>query len=169
MKKHFSTTVQLSNRWGVTSKTINVWASKWLAPAKISYGKFDDVLSHKLYIENVIKPEFNQGSNGEESIDESKRRKEKALADKAELQAKQLSESLIPKDQAIDWVIELVVEAKSAFRSIPRRIAPVIYGKEIRDIEGIISDEIDDALRKLARPVKKEKNVKNQTLKKHQN
>ncbi|MBF0548558.1 MAG: hypothetical protein HQM08_29265 [Candidatus Riflebacteria bacterium] len=150
-KAQIKTTSQIAQIWGVSSKTIIDWRKKWLAPAYLKYGSFDMVVAHRLYIENIIAPQFecNEESG---SITESKRKKEKALAEKAQLQVKGLRESLVHRSQPLEWIGELVAEAKKVFRGIPRKIAPGIYGKEIREIEGIIEDEIKAALRKLARP-----------------
>lgn len=160
--KHL-TTEQLTYMWGVTKKTIAEWSKGergWLLPAKLKRGVYDAHIANRLYIENQIIPKYARPDDGCESLDDARRRKEIAVANLKELQEGQLRGDLIEKDQAVQWVIGLVTEAKVVLMAMPRRLAPVIYGSsDIRDIENKIRREITRILDKLARPVKEKRRV----------
>lgn len=160
--KHL-TTDQLSYMWGVTKKTVIEYTKGekgWLLPAKLGHGKYDAHTANRLYIENQIIPKYARPDDGCESLEEARRRKEIAAANLKELQEAQQRGELIPRDQAIQWVVALVSEAKVALMAIPRRLAPVIYGAtEIRDIENRIRHEITAVLKKLSRPTRERKRV----------
>lgn len=79
----------------------------------------------------------------------------------AKLERKKTQEDLVSKDEAIGWLSQILAETKTAFLGFPRRLAPEVFGKEPRDVEGILDDEIKRILRKLARPV--EENEKETT------
>lgn len=164
---HYLTTDQLSYMWGVTKKTVIEYTKGekgWLLPAKVAHGKYDANIAHRLYIDNKIIPQYAKPADGCESLDDARRRKEIALANLKELQESQQRGELIPKDQAIQWIIALVSEAKTALMALPRRLAPVIYGAtEIRDIENTIRHEIVTILNKLSRPTRKQKRVETDT------
>lgn len=144
----------LAYQWSVHPKTIRDW--DWLKPAKVAPGRFDAKLAHDLYIRHRILPLHSapEGAETGESLEEAKRRYEIARANKAELQAAQLRGNLMERGEAIQWVTALVSEARLAFLALPRRLAPVLYGKEIREIEALIREEISRILGKLSRPVK---------------
>lgn len=154
----YLTTDQLSYMFGVTPQTVIAYTkgdNAWLLPAKIARGKYDANMACRLYIENQIIPKFARPNDGCESIEEARRRKEIAMANLKELQEAQQRAELIPKDQAIDWLVGIISEAKSAFMAVPRRIAPVLYGlSEIRDIESKVRSEMTRILEKLSRNVK---------------
>ncbi len=63
--------------------------------------------------------------------------------------------NLIERDDAVKWVVSLVAEAKMAFLAMPRRLAPVLYGRQVRDIEEALRDEIYRILERLSRPTEK--------------
>lgn len=129
-------------------------------PAKIRMGRYDLQMAFRLYIENVIIPKYAKDDDGGESLDAARRRKEIAVANLKELQERQLRGDLIDKNQAIEWVVSLVTEAKAGLIAMPRRMAPVVYGSsDIRDIENKIRREITIILDKLARPVKEKRRV----------
>ena len=163
----YLTTDQLSYMWGVTKKTVIEYTKGekgWLLPAKIGHGKYDANIAHRLYVENQIIPKYARPDDGCESLDEARRRKEIAAANLKELQEAQQRGELIPRDQAIQWVVALVSEAKVALMAMPRRLAPMIYGAtEIRDIESKIRHEITTILNKLSRPTREKKRVETHT------
>lgn len=144
---------------GVAEPTVFLWAKdgNWLAPARVKRGKYDGKLAVKLYVENWVAPKFRKPDSDSESMDDAKRRKEIAAANIKELEEAELRGRLIDKDEAIQWVGALVDEARTAFVAMPRRMAPVIYGKEIRDSENMIRKEVTRILNKLARPLDDEK------------
>lgn len=151
------TTEQLTYMWGTTKKTVAEWSKGWLFPAKVRRGKFDANIAHRLFIENQVIPKYVKPDDGTESTDSAKRRKEIAMANLKELQEGELRGDLIQKDDAIKWVGGLVAEAKQRFIALPRRLAPVLYGKDIRDIENDIRLEVNRILALLARPLKQKK------------
>lgn len=154
-----ATTLQLAYRWGVTRKTINEWANAWLKPALVGNGRYDDRIAHQLYVDSKVIPKLSPSDDGE-SMDQARRRKEVALANIKELDEQERRGELIQRDDAVQWVGSLVDEARSAFLATPRRLAPVIYGKDIRQAEVIIRQEITRVLNKLARPIDEKKQDK---------
>ncbi len=147
-------TQTLSIMWGVSKMTIAKYARAWLMPAKLRTGVFDAAMAHKLYLENKILPQYAKPDDDSESMDEAKRRKEIAVANMKELSEQQMRGELIPRDDAVKWVGAMVDEAKSAFLALPRRMAPVIYGKEIREGEIALRAEVHRILTRLARAKK---------------
>src|SRR5574343_88814 len=157
------TTGFLALMWAVSKVTIIEWAQTaeksksgapgWLHSARVGHSKLDDPKAHKLYIENMVIPKFVRTNDDSESLDEGKRRKEIAVANLKELDEKERRGELIDKSQAIDWVGSLVDEARTAFQALPRRMAPILYGKEIRDSEEKLRKECNRILNKLARPL----------------
>lgn len=143
-------TAELAAFIGVSMQTINEWAKSWLASAKVKYGVFAVRQAVDLWVKNIVAPPVPEG---QETEADARRRKEIARANKEELRAKREAESLVPKEQAENWLIQLLSEAKTAFLGSGRRLAPEIYGKEIRDIEAVINTENKRILRKMARPV----------------
>lgn len=157
------TTGFLSLLWAVSKVTIIEWAQTaeksksgaagWLRPAKVGHGKFDGPKAHQLYIENMVIPKFARSDDDSESMEEAKRRKEIAVANLKELDEQERRGELIDRSQAVDWVGSLVDEARTAFQALPRRMAPILYGKEIRDSEATLRKEVNRILNKLARPL----------------
>ena len=143
-------TAQLADLFGVTTKTVYEWAHTWLGPAKVGKDSFIGRQAVALWLEKIAAPKTPEG---QESEGDARRRYEIARADKEELRVKREAESLVSKDEAIGWLVQILSEAKTAFLGAGRRLAPEAYGKEPRDIEGIIDDEMKRILRKLARPV----------------
>jgi len=149
-------TEQLAYMWGVNKKTIAEWckgSKGWLTPAKLRRGKFDAHTANRLYIENQIIPKYARPDTGEESLDEAKRRKEIAQANIKELQEQELRGDLIDKGEAIKWVGGLASEARTSFLALPRRIAPTVYGKEPREVEIMIRDEVYRILNRITRNI----------------
>jgi hypothetical protein len=151
------TTDQLAYMWATSKVSIAAWSKDWLFPAKVKRGKFDANIAHRLFVENQVIPKYVKPDDGTESTDSAKRRKEIALANIKEMQEAETRGELIQKDDAIKWVGGLVAEAKQRFIALPRRLAPVLYGKDIRDIENDIRLEVNRILSLLARPLKQKK------------
>lgn len=152
MAKVFEISTQgLNIMWGVSKMTIAKYAKDWLKPAKIRTGVFDAAMAHKLYLEHKILPKYAKPDDDSESMDQAKRRKEIAVANMKELLEQQMKGDLIQRDEAVKWVGALVDEAKMAFLALPRRMAPVIYGKDIREGEIILRAEVQRILARLAK------------------
>lgn len=150
-------TDQVAYMVGVSKVTISEWVKVWALPAREKRGFFDANIFLRLYVENVIIPKYAKPDIEGESVEEAKRRKEIAVANLKELQASELKGELVPKDEAIEWVGSLVDEARNSFVALPRRMAPTIYGKEIRDIENDLRKEINRILTVMSRPLKDKK------------
>jgi len=142
-------TAELAECCSITVKTVSLWTRTWLKPAKLSRGTYHAAKAIRLWIKHVIRPAEHVGDESEAN---ARRRFEIARANKEELRVKRVAESLVPRDEALSWVRELVAEARSAFLPLARRLAPVLHGKEIRDIEGILDDAVKATLRRLAKP-----------------
>lgn len=149
MDFRIASTERLAHRWGVSSKTIRTW--NWLLPAKVGRGRYDEVRAHTLFIEHRVMPMFSTPDDGE-SLDTARRRKEVAVANLKELQEQQVRGSLVPKDQAEDWLVQIITEAKTVLLAIPRRLAVVLSGEsDPRGVEDKLRAEIHAALNKLAK------------------
>lgn len=139
---------RLAHRWGISTKTLRTW--KWLLPAKVGRGRYDEVRAHTLFIEHRVMPLFSTPDDGE-SLDTARRRKEVAVANLKELQEASMRGSLVPKDQAEDWLIQIITEAKNVLLAIPRRMAMTLSAEsDPRGIEDALRKEIYAALNKLA-------------------
>jgi phage terminase Nu1 subunit (DNA packaging protein) len=136
--------IDLATALGVNIRSITRWVKDGLPRA--ATGKFCLPECVTWLVERAR-------ASGAGSDDEGKRwltifRKERALI--SELERKKLEGSLIPRDEAVKWAVSLATEAKMAFLALPRRTAPVLYGKEIRDIEALLRTEIRAILTRLA-------------------
>lgn len=145
---------RLAYRWGVSRQSVKDWSKDWLATAKIGRGAFDERKAHELYIQHRVLPQYIRTDEESESMDEAKRRKEIAVANMKEMEEQRLRGDLIERNEAIKWVTGLVAESKAVLLALPRRMAPVVYGKEVRDSESLLRKEVINALNKLSRVVK---------------
>jgi len=58
----------------------------------------------------------------------------------------------IPRTKVITFWIQRIVEVKAKLLALPRKLPPLLEGKEKRDMEAILFDEIYDILTQFARP-----------------
>lgn len=134
---------ELSNLVGVTVRTLQTWA-KAGASGFIGRGKWDLLAFLPWFIEHI------KSSEETPELKESKARYWAAKSAREELRVEQEKSGLIPKDQATQWLIQIITEAKNEFLSVPRRMAPILYGKEIIHIEQDLRAEIYRILSKLS-------------------
>ena len=70
----------------------------------------------------------------------------------AELELKKLKGELISLDEVRRQWVNRIIEVKTALLSLPRKIPPLLEGKEKRDMEAIIESEVRFILERFARP-----------------
>jgi len=157
-------TDQVAYMVGVSKMTISEWVKAWALPAREKRGYFDANIFLRLYIENVIIPKYARSETDGESFEDAKRRKEIAVANLKELQHSEARGELVQKDEAVEWVGSLVDEARNSFVAMPRRMAPVVYGKEIMDIENDLRKEINRILTVMSRALRGKKPSKDRKL-----
>jgi hypothetical protein len=96
---------------------------------------------------------LNRNAPGEGAKWLTEYRRQRALI--ADLSRQEKEGHLVDRDQAVKWIVGLVSECKAVLLAIPRRLAPVLVGKEHpRDIEALLRAEIHKALEKLSRGAK---------------
>ena len=148
----------------MSKKTIAAWANDWLGPARLKRGWFDGRKAHSLFIANQILPKYAKADDGSESMEDARRRRERAKADIEEMERDELKRELIREGEAIKWVSAILTEAKMVWMALPRRLAAEAYGREPREIEAICRRHIYQGLLRLSRSAgkktRKKKNVK---------
>ena len=90
------------------------------------------------------------GPLDEDDLLTARTRKERALADKAELEVQQRRGDLVPIDEARKVYTSVVTAARVALEAVPARIAPQVLGLSSQvEIRRIVQAEIASALRSL--------------------
>lgn len=98
----------------------------------------------------VIEWMMKQVSPGEGEKWLTEYRRQRALI--TTLSREQLEGTLVDRDQAIKWLVQLIHEAKAAFQAIPRRLAPVLVGEnDPVAIEQLLKAELHKAFERLYR------------------
>jgi hypothetical protein len=133
---------QIARLFNVTQKTISVWGEKGFP--KAAHGKYPVFACHDWWMAH------NSDPSGDD-IGEFRKRKLGAEARIKEYDAAVREGELVARSEAEGWVIGLVSMVKSGFLGLPRRAAPVVFGKEIREIEEVLNREIKAILKKLAK------------------
>lgn len=80
---------------------------------------------------------------------ESRRRKEKALADLREMEAAEKAGKLVPKAEVTRFWAGRCGAIRDSFLSMPDRLAARLAGKHEAEIRVALRDEIEEALRSL--------------------
>ena len=80
---------------------------------------------------------------------ESRRRKEKALADLRELEVGEKKGKLVAKAEVQSFWSERCANIRDAFLNMPDRLAARLAGKHEAEIRVALRDEIEEALRSL--------------------
>ena len=140
---------ELARIFGVTDVAIHSWEAKGLKRAssprvrKITY---DTVLAIEWYLNYK-----GRGKEDGNNIGDERARKEKAHADKLEMENQVRAGQLVPvEDVAARWT-EHVRAARSQLLALPTKLAPLLMGcSSIKQVKAELTEHIDAALRQLS-------------------
>jgi phage terminase Nu1 subunit (DNA packaging protein) len=139
---------ELAQCFGVDIRTVANWKKTGIPRNGTKY-ELTDVIRWRIAHE-VAKAK--KSSKPDDQIDGDKWLAEfrKQRAKIALLERLQKRGSLVPVAEAQKVLVEEVTAAKTALVAMPRKLAPRLYGKEPRDIEREIREEIDAVLNRLS-------------------
>lgn len=138
----YLSTRQACKLWGVTSQSLGNWTGEGFPKTK--RGKFPLFACH----EWVRK--FKTGDS-EASLAEERRRKTAAEAKLKELELLVKEGKLISKEEVLAEFTERIVQVKTGLLSLARLIAPMIVGKDIREIIQIVNKSVLELLDRFSR------------------
>ena len=128
----------------VTRRTLRNWVKRGF-PQK-GRGKYPLLGGFRWYKSEVL------GEVGEEtSLAREKLLRERARRERDEILLKQLKGELVRRGEALSWVLGLVNEARILFLGLPKRLAPLLQGKGLKEMELAMRIEINDVLNAMAR------------------
>ena len=135
---------QITEAFDVDIRTVQRWQKKG---APHNRGKFNlpDLIKWRIEQERIAATPKG-AEDGEKWLAEFRKQRAKI----ALLERLQKKGSLVPVAEAQKVLLEEVSAAKTALVAMPRKLAPRLYGKEPRDIEREIREEIDVVLNRLA-------------------
>lgn len=135
------TTKQVLFNFKLSRETLRRWTEKGLQ--RVERGKFDLREVIRFRDENIF------GSNHDEK-QKAETRIKQAKATIAELEVAELEKSLIPKEQVLKWLSEIILEARQALLNIPHRLCEqLVVETDSKVILEILRNEIYDALNRL--------------------
>lgn len=138
--------------FGITSRRYRQMASDGVV-APVVNGQIDFVAASKGLIEYYRKLSEGQGSL---NLTDVRTRKEAARAEREELIVKKLKGELVLKNQAMEWLLLLVENAKAHFWGLPKRLAgPLAVITDEKEIEHLVRGEIRRILEEFSGSLKK--------------
>lgn len=136
---HIDTTTA-AELFETTPKTISEWekaAGKERKSFKVSYGVYHLRKLFSWWLENIYSPK-QEGS----TIQDARERYWNAKADGEEISVKKLRGELIPQEAVVDQWCKRVAEVKQGLLSLPVKLPPVLEGKRVAEMRGIIKGEV---------------------------
>lgn len=107
---------------------------------------------HDWVIENI----YTIDETVENDINREKLLRERAKRIQDEIKAEQMAGIMVPRDQAMHWLSDIIGEVRQALFGLPRRLAASLLAKtDERDIETELRSEIKRILWSLASPLEK--------------
>jgi phage terminase Nu1 subunit (DNA packaging protein) len=140
---------------GLTKRQVQEHASSGVIP-KLDHNKYNLEIAVQGYIRWLKDriPGNRSGSITHSEINDHRARKEKHLADRAELELLRDQKAVLDRDQVERETTELLVLLKTQLRNIPGRVAMQLAGEiPEQEIKRIVLSEVDICLRELAKGV----------------
>ena len=127
--------------YSITKTTLTNWTGKGFPRGKRN--QYPLVTGFRWWRKNIVGEEA-----GELQIEKLLR--ERARREQDQVKAEVAKNSVIQRETAIAWLTTIISEAKLHFRGIPARVAPVLQGRDEKEIQVILLKEIDDILWKMS-------------------
>ncbi len=109
---------------------------------KIRHGKYDLVATCNAFVRYITRDTKSESK----SETQERLRLLSAQADRAELEAAEKKGELVTADGVAEAWLRVGADLRQKILSVPTRSAPVCEGKNVAEIQVIISDNINDAL-----------------------
>lgn len=136
--------------FGITSRRYRQMAGEEIVPPVVK-GKIDFVAASKALIAYYRKLAEGQGSL---SLTDERTKKTVVERQIKELLYDKLQESLVPREQAKQWLSTIIAEARLAIMGLPRRMAGIlVLETDERNIETLLRTEVNKILWQLTKPL----------------
>lgn len=151
-RRLLSTQKQLAEYLGKATRTVSYYKSKNM-PVNPD-GTYDldaiDAWIEARTKKGIGQPHGERPDSGDKSGWEAVYKEMKARL--AELELQKYKGEVISLDEVRRQWVNRIIEVKTALLSLPRKLPPLLEGKEKRDMEAIIEDEVRFILERFSRP-----------------
>jgi len=142
----------VAKHFGVTVRTVQLWVKKGMPKS----GKYYDLVQCELWRQKQQEQEASTSGDGDgEEAGESKsywsKREIKARAELKEMELRQRQGELIEAKNVEKFFVARIIAVKQGLLTLSRSLPPLLYGKNEREMEAIISKKVRELLEGFAR------------------